>query len=240
MLLAACSIYELEREPSTWSPGCVGGSPLLRNVAWQGWGAPTATATGEALLNDCEPSCAEGTGYEYPAQMASWRVRTCHKSGRVHREYTRVLLRWEYPEDNPFGADPGWSEWKLHVASNDCRRKGEPFHRNPAQAGEIAVTAVNLTLARTDWDTYSEGSVTRATRCRRVGGKFFTCHVFARASDLDGFSWWRGKMRIGIGKRRASWHLRGTRRKCRDIFHCGPAPFSWHGKVGLTDVSVFS
>jgi hypothetical protein len=241
VLLAACSVYELEREPASWSPGCVGASPFLQNLQWSNWGAPTATATGEVMLNDCEPSCAEGTAYVYPAQMSAYRVRSCQEGGRSHRQYTQVLLSWSYPPDNPFEAPPGPSTFgPLRTDSNDCRRDGEPFHDNRGQAAEIAVAAANLTLSRKDWDIYDDGSVTRASKCHRIGRARFACRVFARASDLHGFGWWRGRMRIGIGKRKASWHWQGRRRKCGELFSCGPRPFDWRGTIGEAGVSLYN
>jgi hypothetical protein len=242
VLLAACSFYDLEYQPSTWSPGCVGSSPILQNLSWQGWSGPVAAAAGQVSLNDCEPSCAEGTSHLYPAQMTASRVRRCRDGGRLHRQYTRVRLSWEYPADNPFGEPAGWHSFGLNplrVDSSDCRREGEPLHKNRAQAQEISTAAVNLTLTRRDWDINAEGSVTRASGCHRVGKGRFLCQVFARASDLDGFHWWRGKMRVGIGQRKASWHWSGRRRKCTSIFSCGPAPFNWHGRISADDVAFW-
>lgn len=241
-LLPACSVLDLEYQPTRWSPGCTGGSPLLGDLRWSGWGTATATAQGNVALNDCEPSCAEGTSYTYPAQMTVYRVKRCRKAGRSHLQYTRVALSWLYPEDNPFDQPPGWQPFGLNplkVRSSDCRRRDEPLHDNRLQAAEIAVAAARLALIRKDWDTTSEGSVTRASKCRRIGKRRFACHVFSRASDSHGFSWWRGVMRIAVGRRRASWRWTGVRRKCTSIFRCGPAPFRWAGKIDDDGVALF-
>jgi hypothetical protein len=45
------------------------GSRYVDHLAWAGWGQPQATATGTLKVNDCTPSCAQGTFSPYPATV---------------------------------------------------------------------------------------------------------------------------------------------------------------------------
>jgi hypothetical protein len=116
--LAACSFSTPEMAPGEWSPGCVGASPLYVNLAWSGWGTERSEASGEALLNDCDPGCATGTTYRYPAQLSAYRPRPC-PARPGDSQYTRVESRELLPAGNPLGLDPGWSSsvWKVDASA---------------------------------------------------------------------------------------------------------------------------
>jgi hypothetical protein len=45
------------------------GSGYVDSLAWTGWGTARATATGSLHVNDCNPSCAQGTYTAYPATV---------------------------------------------------------------------------------------------------------------------------------------------------------------------------
>jgi len=45
------------------------GSGYVTKLVWSDWGAPEATATGIQELNNCQPSCAQGTYTGYPATV---------------------------------------------------------------------------------------------------------------------------------------------------------------------------
>jgi hypothetical protein len=45
------------------------GSRYVDSLTWAGWGQPQATATGTLKVNDCTPSCAQGTFSPYPATV---------------------------------------------------------------------------------------------------------------------------------------------------------------------------
>lgn len=44
-------------------------SAYVKNLTWSGWGTATATGTGTLELDDCNPSCAQGTFTGYPATV---------------------------------------------------------------------------------------------------------------------------------------------------------------------------
>ena len=58
--------------PSTYVIACADGNNGLEHLHWQTWGS-TADATGTEFLNDCNPNCAEGTFYYFPATAVLWR-----------------------------------------------------------------------------------------------------------------------------------------------------------------------
>jgi hypothetical protein len=45
------------------------GSRYVDHLTWAAWGQPQATATGTLKVNDCTPSCAQGTFSPYPATV---------------------------------------------------------------------------------------------------------------------------------------------------------------------------
>ncbi len=45
------------------------GSRYVDRLTWAAWGQPQATATGTLRINDCTPSCAQGTFSPYPATV---------------------------------------------------------------------------------------------------------------------------------------------------------------------------
>jgi len=45
------------------------GSAYVKNLTWSGWGSATVTGTGTLELDDCNPSCAQGTFTGYPATV---------------------------------------------------------------------------------------------------------------------------------------------------------------------------
>ena len=102
-------------EPGEMVLACADGNLTLKDLAWMGWGAPTATATGTARANDCDPYCAAGTFRDYPVSVSASGLQTC-PSGR--RQYTR--LEWSTQAKPPPGqANPAGDErfpcsWPLH------------------------------------------------------------------------------------------------------------------------------
>ncbi len=55
---------------------------------WHRWGRRKASADGYAWLNDCRPSCAEGTFHPHRAKVHAGRPR--------HRKFTRLTIKFRY------------------------------------------------------------------------------------------------------------------------------------------------
>lgn len=117
--LADCGgIYGGKVEPKTWDYGCTEVNDIT-HASWTDWGSPTARASANTQLDDCEPSCAEGKVIEPLAHVEVSRVRTCMGSGgRRHRYYTRVVIAFTL--DQPFGGLPAGPQ--AHRYRQHCRR----------------------------------------------------------------------------------------------------------------------
>lgn len=114
--------FDQKIAPETVIITCADAGFRLTELLWQAWGAPVATATGTAVVNDCEPSCAEGTYRRYPVEASVTRLRRC-ENGR--RQYTR--LRYSFPQESPFPPDaPGSRD---PTAKFPCPRKPRPRPR---------------------------------------------------------------------------------------------------------------
>lgn len=110
VLVAACGLegYGGSVRPREWSPGCAGGSLLVRGLRWSSYGQSRAVGKGTGLFNNCRPSCADATIRRYPTQLTMTRVRRCQTDEGAYLFFTRATVRVRYPRGNPFGKRPGW------------------------------------------------------------------------------------------------------------------------------------
>lgn len=122
VLVASCGNeqYGGEVRPREWSSGCTGGSMLIRRLVWRQYGASSARARGTALLNDCDPICADATIRRYPAQLLMSRVRLCSLDEGAYPFFTRATVIVRYPPGNPFGKKAGWRPAGTYRATADC------------------------------------------------------------------------------------------------------------------------
>jgi hypothetical protein len=117
--LAACSRLQIDVEPQLWSPGCTSGYGY-QDLHWEGWGSGSAKASGSATLNDCRPTCAEGTSYVYPANLVASGLASCPTQPGRYRQYTRVVASVLYPVNNSLGETAGWHSSTFPVDASDC------------------------------------------------------------------------------------------------------------------------
>lgn len=126
----------LEREPRNWTSAGVGSSAYMEDLEWRGWGRRTATGTGTASNNDCEPSCAAGTRHYQPGKLVLSRPRRCGRS-TTRRVYTRaVYKRLATAEVDPFQEGPGWHRTVFRLPRrpscklSDIEKAGAPVAPN--------------------------------------------------------------------------------------------------------------
>lgn len=77
--------------PTDFSLACADNNYLLADLQWSQWNAPTATATGTAWINPCDPSCAEAAHITVPVQVTVSERQSC---GYHLEVYTRLEVRY--------------------------------------------------------------------------------------------------------------------------------------------------
>ena len=118
--------FSQEVAPRDLVLACGDGNFAFSDLAWTSWGSETATATGEAHANDCNPSCVDGTSRTYPVDVTANGLRTC-PSGR--RQYTH--LEWSSQAKPPPGLANLAGEtrfpcsWPLHPGLTATRSAGK-------------------------------------------------------------------------------------------------------------------
>jgi hypothetical protein len=76
-----------------------------RNLTWSGWGEPTATAKGSAVVNLCAfTDCANGNYVSVPIDMAVSKIVHCSKNTRAYS-----TLRYVFPGGSPFRGMPSFA-----------------------------------------------------------------------------------------------------------------------------------
>jgi hypothetical protein len=78
-------------EPASVVVTCADSGITVSELEWRSWGEETASGTGLAHVNDCDPDCVAGeiTTYE-DAQLTLSRVKDCDSA----RQYTRLELSY--------------------------------------------------------------------------------------------------------------------------------------------------
>ncbi len=70
---------------------CGNTSDRLLHLKWSSWGAHAARARGLVRINNCKPSCADGTSHRYGAEARLHRVVRVNGHPRFIRLTIRVL-----------------------------------------------------------------------------------------------------------------------------------------------------
>ena len=61
-------------EPASYDIGCMPSSELVAGLKWTSWRS-AAFGSGVLKVNDCTPTCAQGTYVKYPILVVLWRAR---------------------------------------------------------------------------------------------------------------------------------------------------------------------
>lgn len=80
--------------PEMISTACADNNYYVEDLEWENWGADTATATGTAWINNCDPLCADGEFATFPVRLTLDNREECGYNARI---YSRMLL--EHPEN---------------------------------------------------------------------------------------------------------------------------------------------
>lgn len=78
-------------KPSRYIIACGDGNDYLTGLHWVSW-KNVAFGSGTEHLNDCNPSCAQGTIYTYPVLVTLWRAeaRPGHPGTRYFSRLTEI------------------------------------------------------------------------------------------------------------------------------------------------------
>jgi hypothetical protein len=90
----------LVTRPSSIVFACADANLYATRLRWSRWGS-TATATGIAHANDCDPYCAAGHFRTYPVAVTLSKPKRC--GGRVELTH----LAWRFPAAKPQGPRTG-------------------------------------------------------------------------------------------------------------------------------------
>ena len=71
----------------------------MKRVAWQHWQGPHATGRGDTFINDCTPSCEQGTFHKYSGKLRVHKIKVCPQDGLRH--YTKA--KFTFIGDRPSG-----------------------------------------------------------------------------------------------------------------------------------------
>jgi hypothetical protein len=105
-------IYNCERgryKPRRVIVTCADANFRVRSIRWSSWTRREARGRGTALVNDCDPNCAQGTFRRYRIRLRAFRPRLT--GGCVPGSlFTR--LGWRFPQRKPRGT-PGTGRTRL-------------------------------------------------------------------------------------------------------------------------------
>ena len=101
VMLGFCG-YALQVKPDVVLVVCNTNDITARNLTWSGWGEPTATAKGSAIVDLCAFSdCANANYVSVPIEMAASKIVHCSKNTRAYS-----TLRYVFPAGSPFAGVP--------------------------------------------------------------------------------------------------------------------------------------
>lgn len=83
---------------------CADANFRVRGIQWSSWTMREARGRGTALVNDCEPNCAEGTFRRYPVRLRAFRPR---ETGGCVPGSLFTRLAWRFPQRKPEGPRTG-------------------------------------------------------------------------------------------------------------------------------------
>lgn len=106
-----CVPGNLVQEPAQLPTACADGNEVLEELMWEDWGSGQARAEGWVVVNDCEPTCAEGAVSRHPVTVVLDRLQRGEAVGVYRRlEVTPVSdppAHWDGAQVFPLPAAGG-------------------------------------------------------------------------------------------------------------------------------------
>ena len=92
---------EVLQEPRSYTLACADAGMVLRlrRPRWANWGMRNAYALGDLLVNDCTPTCADGSDVSYPVTAVASELQLQGK----YATYRQLRISWANPAHRPTG-----------------------------------------------------------------------------------------------------------------------------------------
>jgi hypothetical protein len=84
---------------------CADANTVLKGISWKSYGSDSASGSGAANVNACDPNCAAGRFQSFPATVKLSQPEDCRKD---IRQFTRLVLT--YTGAKPQGASASLTE----------------------------------------------------------------------------------------------------------------------------------
>jgi hypothetical protein len=82
---------------------CGDANTVVQGISWKSYGEKSASGTGTAAVNGCDPNCAAGKFEKFPATVALAKPKDC---GKGVTQFTRLVMTYT-------GAKPGSAGSKI-------------------------------------------------------------------------------------------------------------------------------
>ena len=89
-------------QPKQITITCADAGIYLQGLNWENWGGDKASGAGTLRVNNCKPTCAEGTTKSYDSNVSLTNPKRTECGGRTVLMYNRIHLR--FPNKKPPGA----------------------------------------------------------------------------------------------------------------------------------------
>ena len=89
-------------QPKGITIACADAGIYLQGLNWENWGGHRSSGAGTLRVNNCKPSCIEGTTKSYDSNVSLTNAKRTECGGRKVLMYNRIHLR--FPNKKPPGA----------------------------------------------------------------------------------------------------------------------------------------
>ena len=91
--LKITNCFRASTRPKLLTLTCGDGNTVLKGLSWSTFGGSTAKATGDFVMNTCDPDCAEGKAVSFMVNVKATDPRKCKGGLRVYNKLTLQFNR---------------------------------------------------------------------------------------------------------------------------------------------------
>ena len=100
--LKITNCFRASTRPKLLTLTCGDGNTVLKGLSWSTFGGSTAKATGDFVMNTCDPDCAEGKAVSFMVKVKATDPRRCKGGLRVYNRVTLQFVGHSPSERNDF------------------------------------------------------------------------------------------------------------------------------------------